>query len=191
MEMIRRYFNGFGELSSENMDQLLSYCQEGSLSKRQKLIRSHQTVDSIYFIIDGFLHYYMHNDLGDKITLKIVGPNACWTVIDSFYDEKPTYDECQALGDVRFCQIKRGDFLKLKEENMVLARFIHTVTEQILSAKMLEVKKQMSMSVEERYLDLLVSNPKMVQEVPIGILASFIGTSRETLHRIRRRLTAA
>ena len=180
MEMLRRYFNGFGELSPENMEQLLSYCVEGKLSKRQKLIRCNQTVDSIYFIMDGFLHYYMHNDLGDQITLKIVSPNACWTVIDSFYDQKPTYDECQALGEVRFCQIKRADFVRLKEENVVLGRFIHRVTEQILSAKMLEMKKQMSMSVEEKYLDLLNSNPKMVQEVPVGILASFIGTSRDT-----------
>ncbi len=191
MEMLRQYFNGFGELSQENMELLLSHCVEGKLSKKQKLIQSNQTVDSIYFIMDGFLHYYMHNDLGDQITLKIVSPNACWTVMDSFFYQKPTFDECQALGEVRFCQIKRADFVRLKEENILLGRFIQTITEQILSAKMLEVKKRMSMSVEEKYLDLLNTHPKMVQEVPVGILASFIGTSRETLHRIRRRLIAA
>ena len=47
------------------------------------------------------------------------------------------------------------------------------------------------MTVEQRYLDLLEYHPKMVQEVPVQIIASLIGTSRETLHRIRRKLAAA
>ncbi|GMN05175.1 hypothetical protein MTsPCn5_05630 [Croceitalea sp. MTPC5] len=189
--MLRAYFNGFGALSEANMDFLLGHIHEGSLSKKQKLIQANQTVGSIYFVTEGFLHYYTHNDFGNQVTLKIIAPNFCWTIMDSFFHQRPTLDECQALSDVRFHELKKSDFLKIKAKNVILSNFIQNITEQILSAKALEVRKQLSMSAEERYLDILNTNPKIVREVPVSILASLIGTSRETLHRIRRRLSAA
>ncbi|MCL6273378.1 Crp/Fnr family transcriptional regulator [Muricauda sp. 2012CJ35-5] len=189
--MLREYFKGFGELSEPNMDLLLSSCQERQLFKRDMLIQANQTVGSIYFVTDGFLHYYTHNDFGNQITLKIISPNYCWTIMDSFFHQTPTLDECKALTDVRFCELKKPDYLKIKSENVELSNFIQNITEQILSAKTVEAKKQSSLSVEERYLELLQTQPKMVQEVPVNIIASLLGTSRETLHRIRRRLAAA
>ena len=67
---------------------------------------------------------------------------------------------------------------------------MHSITDQILSNKVKEENDKSKMSVEEKYLDLLEHNPQMVQVVPVGILASYIGTSRETLHRIRRKLSS-
>lgn len=189
--MIREYFKGFGEISPANLDFLASRCIEKKLVKGEMLIRPNQRVDSIYFIASGFLHYFSFNEFGERITLKIISPNNCWTIMDSFFHQKTTLDECQALTDVTYCELKRSDYIDVKMQNKDLANFIQTVTEYILSSKVVAENKKSKMSVEERYLDLLHYNPEMVQQVPVSILASYIGTSRETLHRIRRKLTAA
>ncbi|MGD1945184.1 MAG: Crp/Fnr family transcriptional regulator [Croceivirga sp.] len=191
MQMLREYFKGFGGISSSDMDFLVNQCTEKTLEKGDKLIRSHQHVDSIYFIASGFLHYFSHNEFGERITLKIIGQNNCWTIMDSFFHHKKTSDVCQALTDVRYCELKRSDYLNIKSKNKELANFIQTITEYLLTSKVSEANKKSKMSVEERYLDLLHYHPDMVQQVPVNIIASYIGTSRETLHRIRRKLTAA
>ena len=191
MEMLRRFFEGFGPLSVPNMDFLLDQCTEGTLNKGDKLIQPSQKVDSIYFFESGFLHYYSYSNMGERVTLKVISPNSCWTIMDSFFHQKSTMDECQALTDVQYCELKRSGYAAIKSENQELANFIQTITEYILSAKVVEANKNSKLSVEERYLDLLQNNPAMVQEVPVSIIASYIGTSRETLHRIRRKLTAA
>ena len=85
----------------------------------------------------------------------------------------------------------RTTYDAIKAENLELSNFIQSITEQILSSKVVEANKKSRMSVEERYLDLVHNNPEMVLEVPVSIIASLIGTSRETLHRIRRKLAAA
>ncbi|NKI32462.1 Crp/Fnr family transcriptional regulator [Croceivirga thetidis] len=189
--MMREYFNGFGKLSEANMDFLLSHCEVKTLKKGDKLIHAHQKVDSIYFFERGYLHYFTYNDLGERVTLKVVSPNYCWTVLESFFHQMQTLNECQALTDVRYCEMTRADFMAIKEKNQELSNFIQTITEQILSSKVVEANNISKMSVEERYVDLVQNYPEMVQEVPVGIIASYIGTSRETLHRIRRKLTAA
>ena len=191
MQKLREYFNGFGPISTSNMDFLVHRCEPKKLAKGQKLIRPHQRVDSIYFFESGYLHYYSYNEFGERITLKVISPNHCWTILESFYYQKPTPDECQALTDVRYCEMTKSAYEAIKSENQELASFIQTITERILSAKVVEANKKSLMTVEERYLDLLQNNPEMVQEVPVQIIASFIGTSRETLHRIRRKLAAA
>ncbi|MEM9361203.1 MAG: Crp/Fnr family transcriptional regulator [Bacteroidota bacterium] len=191
MEMLRNYFKGFGEISPENMDYLVSHCKIREVPKGMELIKPKQDVDSIYFLEEGFLHYYTYNDFGERVTLKVVEPNYCWTILDSFVNHVPTREYCVALNPVRLCELKREGYLAIKSENQELSNFIQNITEQLLSAKVIEANKKSSMSIEQRYLDLLHNHPKMVQEVPVQIIASLIGTSRETLHRIRRKLAAA
>ena len=191
MQLLRDYFNQFGVLSEENMNMLLSSCERKTLAKGETLVKVNDWVDSIYFVEEGFLHYYTDTEHGDRVTLKVVSPNYFWTMLDSFFNQKRAEDSCVALTEVNYCEITRADYNALKSNNPVLAGFIHSITEQILSYKAVEENKKSKMTVEERYLDLLENNPKMIQEVPVGIIASYIGTSRETLHRIRRKLSAA
>ncbi|MET1260722.1 MAG: Crp/Fnr family transcriptional regulator [Flavobacteriaceae bacterium] len=191
MQMLREYFNGFGTLPDADMDFLLGQCRPREIAKGELLITPHQRVDSIYFLESGYLHYYTHTDMGERITLKVVRPNVCWTILDNFMNQTIAQDECVALTDVRFCELKREDYLRIKSKNDRLANFIYTIIEQMLSAKVLEANNKSKMTVEQRYLDLLNNDPEMVRIVPVTILASLIGTSRETLHRIRRKLAAA
>ena len=191
MQMLREYFNRFGDISPRDLDFLVDRCTEKTLEKGEQLIQPHQHVDSIYFIASGFLHYFTHNEYGERVTLKVISPNNCWTIMDSFFHQKTTLDECQALTPVSYCELKRSDYSAVKLHNQDLANFIQTVTEFILSSKVVEENKKSKLSVEERYVDLLQHHPDMVQQVPVNIIASYIGTSRETLHRIRRKLTAA
>ena len=191
MQMLRDYFKGFGDISSENMDYLLSHCKSLEIPKGTELIKPKQDVDSIYFLEEGFLHYYTYNDFGERVTLKVVEPNYCWTIMDSFVNQVPSSEFCVALSPVRLCELKREKYQAIKSENKELSNFIQSIVEQILSAKVIEANKKSRMSTEQRYLDLLENHPKIVQEVPVQIIASLIGTSRETLHRIRRKLAAA
>lgn len=191
MQMLRNYFAQFGSLSEPNMELLVNCCTAGTLEKGQSLIRVNDMVDCIYFLEEGYLHHFSYNEMGDRVTLKIVCPNYFWTMTDCFFGQYRTKDECVALTNVRYRKIKRSKYDALKLENQELSAFIHTVTEQILSAKVIEVNNKSKMSVEQRYLELLETQPEMVREVPVAIIASYIGTSRETLHRIRKKLAAA
>ena len=191
MHFMYQYFSRFGELSKANMDFLLSLISQGTLSKGEKLIEAHHKVDSIYCVEEGFLHYYTYSDFGDRITLNVIGPNTCWTDLESFYNQEPTAGECVALTEIKYYTLERSDYMRIKLENPEVNRLIQTITEQILSAKVIEANNRSKMTIEERYLHLLHHNPALVQQVPVAIIASLLGTSRETLHRIRRRLAVA
>ncbi|MEM1336135.1 MAG: Crp/Fnr family transcriptional regulator [Bacteroidota bacterium] len=191
MHFMYHYFSRFGEISTSGMELLLSLLHQGELTKGETLIRANQKVDSIYCVEEGFLHYYTYSEFGDRITLNVISPDTCWTVLESFYNQEPALGACTALTPVKYYKLERPDYLRIKAENPELNTLIQTITEQILSAKVIEANNRSKMTIEERYLHLLQNKPAMIQHVPVAVIASLLGTSRETLHRIRRKLAAA
>ena len=47
----------------------------------------------------------------------------------------------------------------------------------------------LTLTAEQRYLDLVARRPELLQRVPQYHIASFLGVQPETLSRIRRRLS--
>ena len=65
------------------------------------------------------------------------------------------------------------------------------ITEQDLIHKLGEIRNMSNKSVVERYHDLVSTSPSILQHASIQMIASYLGTSRETLHRIRRNMRIA
>ena len=47
----------------------------------------------------------------------------------------------------------------------------------------------LSKTAEERYLDLFSDRPKLLQQIPLKYIASYIGVTPQALSRIRKRIT--
>jgi CRP-like cAMP-binding protein len=52
-----------------------------------------------------------------------------------------------------------------------------------------EMTKFITSTPEERYQDLLLNRPDLLNRVPLHQIASFIGITAESLSRIRKRMT--
>ena len=188
MQALIDYLNGFGPVSEANMAFLIKYIEEKTLKKGEHLINLGQPVNSMYCIEEGYVHCFALNEEGERLTRRIEGPISCWTVLESFYDLEPSPVECIALSPVKYFELSRAGYDAIKAENEELNGLITRITERLLSDKLIATMKFSSMTPEERYLDMVENQPDVVKVAPVQALASFMGISRETLHRIRRKL---
>lgn len=191
MQALIDYLNQFGSVSKANMDFLVRHIDEKTLKKGDHLIDLGQPVNSMYCIEEGYVHCFALNEEGEKLTRRIEGPISCWTVLESFYDLEPSPVECIALSPVKYFELSRKGYDAIKAENEELNGLISRITERLLSDKLIATMKYSSMTAEERYLDMVENQPDVVKIVPVQALASFLGISRETLHRIRRKLVTS
>ena len=191
MQALIDYLNQFGPVSKANMDFLVRHIQEKTLKKGDHLIDLGQPVNSMYCIEEGYVHCFVLNEEGEKLTRRIEGPISCWTVLESFYDLEPSPVECIALSPVKYFELSRMGYDAIKAENEELNGLISRITERLLSDKLIATMKYSSMTAEERYLDMVENQPDVVKIAPVQALASFLGISRETLHRIRRKLVTS
>lgn len=74
------------------------------------------------------------------------------------------------------------------DEHVEFNVFVRKIYESLLIHEINLLNSIRSMSALERYEHFMEKTPKILQRVPLGHLASFLGMSQETLSRMRSKV---
>ncbi|HUH34755.1 MAG TPA: Crp/Fnr family transcriptional regulator [Moheibacter sp.] len=143
-----------------------------------------QYLRHIYFIESGFTRVYYHK--GNKeITHCFFGQDTFCTGVESVYYQKACLFGFQALSAARITMIPFEPIRKFANSNITINRII----EKILLDNLIEFSKRFYNSqfetASERYAQLLLDNPELLQNASLGHIASYLGVSQQTLSVIR------
>ncbi|MCA0234562.1 MAG: Crp/Fnr family transcriptional regulator [Bacteroidetes bacterium] len=148
------------------------------------LIKPDNRSQKVIFVESGLLRMYYQVE--DKvITFLFLAENAMIFPLESvFYNKQDPYG-WEVLQD---CQIQSCHFGEIQKLIDTIPRFERFVLHQSFN-----VLKQMSdklysiqmLSAEERYKRLLETHPNILQNAPLGHIASYLGISQQHLSVIR------
>lgn len=184
MESFFSTVNQLVKLSDEGKEALSKHLLRFEYSKKHILVKQNSICRYIYFIEKGLTRTYYLSD-GKDITDWISTENTFAVSILSFLTQIPDRRIIELLEDSVFLAISFTDLQAL------YARY-HDI--ESLGRKLAELGVQQLQtrfdslhfsSSEERYKHLLVNHPDYILRVPLGVLASFLGMTQETLSRIR------
>jgi hypothetical protein len=65
---------------------------------------------------------------------------------------------------------------------------VRQISDAILYKKIEKKTLQVHETAKERYLSFIRDNPKLINTVPLGQIASFLGIAQQSLSRIRKEL---
>jgi CRP-like cAMP-binding protein len=173
------------QLSSEAEEYLLSLSKEKAVSKGDILLRQGQTVNKIYFVIDGCLRSFCTDKNGKEHTLQFAIKN--WWMSDFiaiYSDESATLSvECLKDSTIIEFDAKRltnihslfPDFEAFQRKN--LERHVVSLQKRILN--------QLQLTALERYDLFLEQYPDVERYTPNYHIASYLGITQQSLSRIR------
>ncbi|HCW07859.1 MAG TPA: Crp/Fnr family transcriptional regulator [Cytophagales bacterium] len=154
------------------------------LTKGSFLITEGKTCDHVYFLEHGCLRGYYNLD-GKEITYWLAFENNFVTSFFSFISRKPSIEFIQLIEDSVLYSIdytklqtlyqKHGDIERMGR--IMLERYYVMLEERFLANHFKEAK--------DRYENLIEKSPHILQRVPLGYIASYLGITQETLSRIR------
>lgn len=185
-ELKNALIENFGELTSKELEKLLSYFQAEVISKNDFFAREDKYCNQLSFQKSGILRVYKLSD-GKEITQWIAAPNYFITEISSFFFDQPNRWTIQALTDVELLSIKKDSYSQFcKEcpkwneiEKVFIAKCFATLENRVFS--------HLSMTAEERYDLYFEQNKTLFNQVPLQYIASVLGMTAETFSRIRKR----
>lgn len=187
MTELELFFKESHQLSTSDLDFVIGHFEKISVDKGSVLVEPGKIIRRVYFIAEGLLHHYNFNDEGEKVTLDFHdGPSFC-TDLESFSQEKKSTDYCVALTQCELYVISKENYDALINSDMKWSSIAKDIIEKNLIRMLEQVKTVSNKSIEQRYLELVKNKPFIIQNTSVADLASFLGTSRETLHRIRRK----
>jgi CRP-like cAMP-binding protein len=180
-----RYFEDKITLTAEELALIERHCIFRSLKKKTCLLQEGEICRHTTFVVKGCLRSYRTDNAGNEHTFKFVIEN--WWINDgvSYNNGTPAQFNIQAVEDSELILIAKKDFDNLLEEIPVLKQITEKLTSNSFIASQQRLYNQISLSPEERYQLFIDTYPDIFNRVPLHMLASYLGMSRETLTRIR------
>jgi CRP-like cAMP-binding protein len=176
--------NQFIYLSAESKLALAAILQRMELPKGHVLVRADTICHYIYFIEKGLSRtYYLKG--GKDVTDWISTENTFACSIVSFITRKPDRRTIELLEDSLLWAIHYQDIERLYQVHHEIERFGRLVTSYGLVQMQQRFDELHFATAHERYKHLIETNPTIIQRVPLGMIASYLGITGETLSRIR------
>jgi CRP-like cAMP-binding protein len=174
-------------LDNETLNALQSISSDKKFKKGDLLLQQNEICGKSYLIISGIARKYYLND-GKEITTELYFDNDLAVSFDSYTLQQPSREFIEALTDVTVSithyqafQDAKVKYPKLLALDLMFAEYYGMWVEN----RLFEFH---TMTATERYLEILNKSPHVIQTIPLGIIASYLGISLETLSRIRAKI---
>lgn len=139
---------------------------------------------NLYFIEKGLARTYLVAE-DKELTTDIILDGEIVTVFSSFTAQQPSSEYIELLENSRLIILHFDDLQKLYRNYPELERIGRLIAEHFYQSIMAKNYRLKFNSAAERYQHLIEAKPEIIKRVPIGIIASYLGMSIETLSRIR------
>ncbi|MFZ1527114.1 MAG: Crp/Fnr family transcriptional regulator [Ferruginibacter sp.] len=156
------------------------------LSKGAFLLEEGQVCRHLYFLESGCLRGYYNID-GREVTQWFGFENNFVTSFRSFTARTASVEYIQALEDAVLWAISYADFSNLLQAHPGIERFVRLMYEHYYIKLEERYSNAHFKTASERYEDLIRNYPHILQRIPLGHIASYLGISPETLSRVRKR----
>ncbi len=188
MNEIRKFIENITPMTDSDWQFFSSKLQEVTLKKHTVLLKFGEVENHLYFITKGIVRFYVPGEEVD-LTFGFVFENEFVTGYDSFLTQTPSEYQIETLTDTILWKISRKDLEQVYERTSSGNIIGRKMAENMFLIKSKRELSLLSKTAEERYLDLFSDRPKLLKQIPLKYIASYIGVTPQALNRIRRRIT--
>ena len=160
--------------------------EEVVLSKNEFLVTEGKICRHLYFLQKGALRGF-YNLEGKEITHWFAFEEDFVTSFHSFITQQPAVENIQLLQGSILWAISKDSLTRLLNQFHEIERLVRIAYEKYYIRLEERFVNAQFKTATERYQNLLMQTPHILERVPLGHIASYLGISQETLSRIRSR----
>jgi CRP-like cAMP-binding protein len=178
--------NSLATISPESRTLLYSHLRPLQIAKGKMLLQEEQVCKHIYFIESGLIRSYMNKD-GRDINLEFSPEGYFVTHLKSLRTGCPADYGLQALETTKVWEFGKEDLQDLYTRSSEIESMGRQMVEQLLIQQEAHTHLFKIHSPTERYQHVVHHYPWLIQRVSLTQLATWLGISRETVSRIRKK----
>ena len=163
------------QLQNDDINLIKSLFKEHSVKKDTVLIDKGEPSDLIFYINSGYLRYYKIIETGEEQTIHLLSPGEFAASFYSFVYNTKSEETLHTLTDSVLLGISKDNLERLYSTDIKWQIFGRKLMEALLLEKEKRIINQLSLTAQDRYVNLVSTNPSLIQNVPLQYLASYIG----------------
>ncbi|AZI20130.1 MULTISPECIES: Crp/Fnr family transcriptional regulator [Chryseobacterium] len=153
--------------------------------KKGTVISDQNTLNrKVYFVEKGLLRSF-YFEKGKDITTNFYPENSILANKDTIFEKIPARHSIEAIEDSEIVFFRYSKMEELCETSLTIANFSRRVLGLLMTNMERRINSLQYMTAKEKYIQLLEDNSDILLRAPLGMIASYLGISQETLSRIR------
>lgn len=184
MQQLLAHIQNYSPLSLAALNALEDCFEKVTLPKNDFLLTEGQICRHLYFLESGALRGFYNLD-GKEVTHWFGFEKDFVTSFHSFITHEPAVENIQLLEGSILWAISKETLTALFNQYHEIERLMRIAYEKYYIRLEERFVNAQFKSASERYENLLQQTPHIIERVPLGFIASYLGISQETLSRIR------
>ena len=177
---------GFSELE---FNQFLSHFELKNLHKKEYYVKPGMIADFKGYINKGCMRTYSIDPQGHERIILLSFEDWWAGDITSYYSGQLSSLYNQAIEDCELLHISKENFSKLEMEIPKLKQWYTLKLARRAAQSMKNMGEIKTLSLKQKYMNLLETNPEIFQRVPLQYIASYLNVEPQSLSRMRKGLT--
>jgi|SRR5690606_970741 len=175
-------------ITEEDFDVIKGHFTYKKLRKRQFFLEEGEICKNYAFIVKGAMRQYYIDDKGVEYTINLFVEDWWAGDRESFVMQTPSVYYLDAWEPCEVLLITREDTLKLCAECSAFNEMLLKLDERNNIATQKRITSTISLNAEMRYQYFVDNYPFFLNRFPQHIIASFLGITKDTLSRIRKKM---
>lgn len=180
-----KYIKTHVDLTDDDMALFRKTAVEQTLRRKEFLLQQGGICRYKIFVCQGLLRTYRTTENGNEHILQFSPENSWTTDPESYNNLTSSVYNIDALEPTRVVMWAKNDFDNLFERLPQLKAYSENMIQRNLYLTRDRLFFNQTATAEEKYDDFVKKFPGIMARVPLHMVASFLGLSRETLSRIR------
>lgn len=189
MQQLRAYLTAYADFSADDWQRIEMAFESRTYPKGGFLLQAGQTDRHIWFVERGVVRVYEASEDGVEQTFYFMSSGQFTADVESFNDRLPTVGNIQAITDCQTRAVSYDEFQQLIGQIPAWNSAIQRITEKALLEKVHKRSRLVYEDAKTRYRRLLIEQPEVAQQVPLGMIASYLGITLPSLSRLRKQLS--
>lgn len=188
IEILFKHIEQKVSLTATDKEMISTFFTKKSLRKKQYLLQAGDICSHLSFVAKGLLRTYNVDDKGEE-HMSVFGWEGWWiSDFSSFLSVKPAVFNIDAIEDTELLMISRPDYDEFTLQVPVMDRYFRILYQNSLVTKERRLMSSITYTAAQKYVQLIDSNPEIINRIPQKMIASYLGIAPETLSRIKRNL---
>ncbi len=188
MNSIKKYLQQFPHFTPSSFEIALPFLEEKEVKAGEYLLQQGKICNQISFIEKGLFRLFYLND-GKEITTCFCKENTITCSYQSMLIQQPSDMAIQAIEDSKIISFSYQNLQKLYQTDLFWQQVGRMAAENEFIIAACYSRFLNDLSAQERYLQIMESDPELLQRVPLNYLATYLQITPETLSRIRKKIS--
>lgn len=184
---IHNIINSIYPIPEASKEILAARLSEVAYPKGHHLMEAGKIGTDIYFIRKGIVRAYAPIN-GDQVTFWFGCEGSTILSMKSYACNQPGYETIELMEDCILYVLKRDDLYKLFDKDIHIANWGRKFAETELIKAEEKIISLLFCDASDHYKELLNKMPDLLQRIPLGVIASYLGVTQVSLSRIRAKL---